>query len=88
MFQSVAFSCEEGVAKPDAEIYLRALHRLKVEPGHALYIGDGGDNELAGAEQAGLRAFRAAWFAPSGAGPAAWPEATRCADVLPLVAAG
>jgi putative hydrolase of the HAD superfamily len=87
-FQSIAFSCDERIAKPDPEIYMRALDRLEVVPGDAVYIGDGGDDELAGAEQAGLRAFRAAWFTPGAAGPSAWPELTRCADVLPLVAAG
>ena len=61
-FQCTVFSSAEGVAKPDPEIYLRAVRRLGVPPANAVYVGDGGDNELAGAEQAGLRAWRAAWF--------------------------
>lgn len=61
-FQCTAFSFAEGVAKPDPEIYLRAVDRLGVQPATALFIGDGGDHELEGAEAAGLRAFRAAWF--------------------------
>jgi putative hydrolase of the HAD superfamily len=87
-FQCTAFSCEEGVAKPDPEIYLRALRRLRVQPETTVYIGDGGDNELTGAEQAGLRAYRAAWFVRSSSQALPWPELTQCGDVLRLVAAG
>ena len=87
-FQCTAFSCEEGVAKPDPEIYLRAMRRLRVQPETAVYIGDGGDNELIGAEQAGLRAFRAAWFVRGSSQGLPWPEFTTCDDVLALVSAG
>jgi HAD superfamily hydrolase (TIGR01509 family) len=87
-FQCAVFSCDEGVAKPDPEIYLRAVHRLGVQPDATVYIGDGGDNELAGAEQAGLRACRAAWFVPSASTRLPWPEFTSCGDVLTLVEAG
>ena len=87
-FQCTAFSCDEGVAKPDPEIYRRALHRLGVQPDATVYIGDGGDNELAGAEQAGLRACRAAWFARGSAASLRWREFTSCGDVLTLVDAG
>lgn len=68
-FQSTVFSCVAGVAKPDPEIYLKAIRELGVEPDTAVYIGDGGDDELAGAEKAGLRAFRADWFSRR------WPHA-------------
>ena len=87
-FQCTAFSCEEGVAKPDPEIYLRAMGRLRVQPETTVYIGDGGDNELTGAEQAGLRAFRATWFVRSSSQGLPWQELTTCGDVLKLVAAG
>jgi len=56
------FSCAEHVAKPDPEIYLRALGRLGAKPAEAVYIGDGADDELVGAERAGLRPGRAAWY--------------------------
>jgi len=86
-FRCTAFSCEEGVAKPDPEIYLRAVRRLGVRPETTVYIGDGADNELTGAEQAGLRACRAAWFVPNASQAAAWPELETCEDVLRLVGA-
>lgn len=88
-FQCTVFSFAEGISKPDPRSYLTATRRLGVEPASALFIGDGGDGELAGAEQAGIRAFRADWFArrwPSH-GPSA-PEAitlANCHDVLEMV---
>jgi putative hydrolase of the HAD superfamily len=88
LFQCTAFSCDESVAKPDPEIYLRAMHRLRVQPETTVYIGDGGDDELTGADQAGLRVFRAAWFARSPSPGLPWTELTICGDVLKLVAAG
>ena len=84
-FQCTGFSCEEGLAKPDPEIYLRAVRRLGVRPETAVYVGDGADNELAGAEHAGLRAWRAAWFVREEPRQGAWPELTCCEDVLRLV---
>lgn len=91
-FQCAAFSFAEGVAKPAPEIYLRAVSRLGVEPATAVFIGDGGDNELAGAAHAGLRAFRAIWFVRhwprfQSSGAASLELANRH-DVLTLVTAG
>ncbi len=83
-----AFSYAERVAKPDPVIYQRALLRLGVDPATTVYIGDGGDDELGGAERAGLRAYRAAWFVRNSPQGAAWPELTDYKDVLKLVAAG
>jgi HAD superfamily hydrolase (TIGR01509 family) len=61
-FQQTVFSCVAGLAKPDPEIYLKAIRGLGVQPDTAVFIGDGGDDELAGAQRAGLRGFRADWF--------------------------
>ncbi len=89
-FQCAAFSFAEGVAKPDPEIYLRAVHRLGVQPRTALFVGDGGDNELAGAAQAGLRGFRATWFLKRWPQSQSWegPSVQGPNDVLKLVTAG
>jgi FMN phosphatase YigB (HAD superfamily) len=56
------FSFEAGLAKPDPEIYRAATLRLSVDPSETWFIGDGHEDELSGAEQAGLRAFKALWF--------------------------
>jgi len=56
------FSFDMGLAKPDPEIYKEASRRLGIRPEDTVFIGDGADNELAGATQVGLRAFKALWF--------------------------
>jgi HAD superfamily hydrolase (TIGR01549 family) len=61
-FDCTVFSFEVGLAKPDPEIYREAMRRLQADVSQTWFIGDGGDEELSGAEQAGLRAFRAVWF--------------------------
>ncbi len=61
-FDCTAFSFELGLAKPDPEIYREATRRLRVEASETLFIGDGGHDELSGAERAGLRCFKATWF--------------------------
>jgi putative hydrolase of the HAD superfamily len=61
-FEIALFSCREGVAKPDAAIYRRALTSLGLQAEEAMYVGDGGDDELRGAQRAGLTAFQATWF--------------------------
>jgi putative hydrolase of the HAD superfamily len=82
-FPCSIFSSSEGVAKPDPAIYRRALDRMGVDPDKTVYVGDGGDHELEGAERAGLRAWRAAWFVrdPPG-GTCTAPELTAPAQVL------
>jgi len=87
-FHCTMFSCEEHVAKPDPEIYLRAVRRLGAKPEEAVYIGDGADDELGGAERAGLRAGRASWYVRDAQAHGAWPELTTCEDVLTFIAAG
>lgn len=51
-----------GLVKPDAKIYHLACQRLHVVPGHALFVGDGGSDELVGATNAGMTAYWATWF--------------------------
>jgi putative hydrolase of the HAD superfamily len=56
LFDSTVFSCSVGLRKPDPAIYRLALGELGVEPGEALFVGDGANDELAGAERVGMRA--------------------------------
>ncbi|QHT61462.1 HAD-IA family hydrolase [Paenibacillus lycopersici] len=56
------FSFEARCSKPDPAIYLLACGRLRVKPDEALFVGDGGSDELEGADRAGLRAYHAFWF--------------------------
>lgn len=55
-FDTVVFSHQAGLMKPDPCIYALACHRLGVAPGEALFVGDGGSDELRGASEAGIRA--------------------------------
>lgn len=54
----VSFSCQTGVRKPDSGAYLVAAAALEVRTGDCLYVGDGADHELSGAEAVGMRAVR------------------------------
>jgi putative hydrolase of the HAD superfamily len=80
-FARVAFSCYERCAKPEPQIYRRMAERLDADPARILYIGDGGDDELNGADRAGLRACRAAWFVPEPPDGSTFPVLRSCADV-------
>ncbi|MBQ1049878.1 HAD family hydrolase [Micromonospora sp. C51] len=54
------FSVQVGRCKPDASLYLAACARLGLSPADCLYVGDGGSQELTGAQRAGLSAARLA----------------------------
>lgn len=51
-------SAREGVKKPAPAMFLRAATRLDVEPAACLYVGDGGSDELSGAQAVGMKAVR------------------------------
>jgi putative hydrolase of the HAD superfamily len=86
-FRCAVFSFAVRMVKPDAGIYVAALERLGVQAKEALYIGDGGDDELAGAQRAGLRAARATWFAAR-SDLTSFPVVGSAHDVMRLVLAG
>jgi HAD superfamily hydrolase (TIGR01509 family) len=43
-FDAILFSAEEGLKKPDPELYRRALARLNVQPGEAVFVDDFSEN--------------------------------------------
>lgn len=51
----VLSSAEESVAKPDPEIFLRALNRAKCKPCEAVMIGDRLDNDIYPAKKLGMK---------------------------------
>ena len=57
-FDVTVFSCDVGVSKPDRRIYEIASQQLGVEPGECLFVGDGANDELPGAERAGMTALQ------------------------------
>ncbi|HET7580139.1 MAG TPA: HAD-IA family hydrolase [Bacillales bacterium] len=68
-FDDVIFSCRVSMAKPDRGIYHLSCEKLGVSPSEAVYIGDGGSDELNGAFRAGLTPYQATWFLNE------WPNA-------------
>jgi len=52
------FSCDVGISKPDPRIYELACERLGVEPSECLFVGDGANDELPGAERVGMTAVQ------------------------------
>lgn len=61
-FDTVLLSYEQGVMKPDKEIYDRCMRELEVEPEECLYVGDGGSRELETASEIGMKALQATWY--------------------------
>jgi putative hydrolase of the HAD superfamily len=58
LFDATVFSCEVGIAKPDPRIYEICCERLGVRPDECLFVGDGANDELPGAERVGMTAVQ------------------------------
>jgi putative hydrolase of the HAD superfamily len=90
LFDAEIFSSRAGVSKPDPRIYLACCEALGIEPGDAVFVGDGANDELAGARRVGMEAIL---IHRPGEGPL-WPEladwdgarVTSIPDVLELTA--
>lgn len=67
-FDVVCLSYEQGLKKPDIEIYKRCIDKLNVEAGECLYVGDGGSFELEAAKSIGMKAVQAVWYLQDGTG--------------------
>jgi HAD superfamily hydrolase (TIGR01509 family) len=55
-FDVQMYSCEEGIVKPEPEIYLECCKRLGVAPANSLFLDDKEKN-VDGAAKAGLQAM-------------------------------
>lgn len=65
-FDAVYLSYEQGIQKPDAEIYKRCMNKLMVKADECLYVGDGGSFELEAARELGMNAVQAVWYLQDG----------------------
>jgi len=54
VFDDAVFSCDVGFLKPDVAIYNLAMKRMHAKDGQAVFVGDGGSDELTGAKNAGM----------------------------------
>lgn len=92
-FDSAVFSCHCGYAKPDAAIYMQALAQLSVSPEEAVFVGDGGSNEHAGASALGMHSVLLTQHVAGRLNEAAWQrrrahvrdEISVIAELLPLL---
>lgn len=57
LFDAEVFSSRLGISKPDPRIYLHCCELLGVEPREAAFVGDGANDELAGARRVGMEAI-------------------------------
>jgi putative hydrolase of the HAD superfamily len=57
LFDAEIFSSRIGLSKPDPRIYLACCELLGVEPAEAVFVGDGANDELAGARRVGMEAI-------------------------------
>jgi len=81
-FDVILISETEGVRKPDAEIFHRALGRCGVEASEAIFVGDHPDTDVGGALQAGLRAvWKVTPYWPCEYGV---PFVRRLSEILPM----
>jgi putative hydrolase of the HAD superfamily len=88
-FESALFSATCGLMKPDPRIYALACEELGVRPAEAVFVGDGANDELPGAERAGLRAvlIHRAGSPPIWPGLEGWsgPRITSVPELLDLL---
>ena len=61
-FDVALISYEQGICKPDPEIFARMTDQLGVKADECLYVGDGGSNELYAARKAGMHPVQCTWY--------------------------
>ena len=71
-FDVAYLSCEQGMAKPEEEFFLRCTDALLVEPSECLYVGDGGSKELETAGRLGMKPLQAVWYLQQGSKQPTW----------------
>jgi putative hydrolase of the HAD superfamily len=54
-FDTVIFSAQDGIHKPDPQIFLRALSAIHARPEESLFIGNDPVHDIAGAKDVGMR---------------------------------
>jgi len=65
-FHSIRISEEDGVKKPNREIFENCLKDLSVEANKSVYVGDHPINDVEAAKQVGMHAiwFKNEWYSP------------------------
>ena len=86
-FDVACLSCEQGVAKPEKEIFRRCVEQLGVAYEECLYVGDGGSYELETAEKLGMKPVQAVWYLQQGSKQPTWrkPEFLQAESPLEII---
>lgn len=61
-FDVALISYEQGICKPEPELFQKMTKLLDVEADECLYVGDGGSKELFAARDAGMHPVQCTWF--------------------------
>lgn len=61
-FDAVYLSYEQGIQKPNKQIFKRCMERFSAKPDECLYVGDGGCYELETAKKLGMTVIQAVWY--------------------------
>ena len=73
-FDAVYLSYEQGIQKPNEEIFRRCINELQVTADECIYVGDGGSCELETAEKIGMKALQATWYLKEGTAQPTGPK--------------
>ena len=65
-FDAAYLSYEQGIQKPEKEIFIRCMDSLSVKAEECIYVGDGGSFELEAASELGMTAVQAVWYLKEG----------------------
>ena len=65
-FDAVYLSYEQGVKKPDPEIFIRCMKELQVKAEECIFVGDGGSHELEASDILGMKPLQAIWYLKEG----------------------
>lgn len=86
-FDVACLSCEQGVAKPEEEIFRRCVEQLGVTYEECLYVGDGGSYELETAKKLGMKPVQAVWYLQQGSKQPTWrkPEFVQAESPVEII---
>lgn len=89
-FDAVYLSYEQGLKKPDSQIFERCMKELQVSPEECIFVGDGGSSELDASSALGMRAMQAVWYLKDGTLHRIKPmkefeQLKRPMDILPFI---
>ncbi len=65
-FDATVFSDEIGYGKPDPRIFLTSAEKLGLKPNNILHVGDNIENDVGGAQRAGMKGLLFEYEVPSG----------------------